>query len=220
MLRGLLFLFITCSVVSSARAGLMLTVEGVPTQYTAGDSFSFDVRLQGAENLNEFFIELVLSAESGVADVDFFFDELQTVQHPTEYVFSDPSLNPGGFAAFVITDNNQSILGLSDLLDSGEEVSTSENVNEFIATVVVQTAADIGDLSIEFDTTFMELTNDAGGPIGGFDNLVTTLDNSSPIVIASSTTNVIPEPTSMAIFGGIVALGAVSSRRRRRSTKA
>ena len=186
----------------SARAETVLSLDGLPATYTTGMSFLFNVQLTGAEDLNLYSIDLTLEAQSGSAGVDFFFDENLATEPMSRYVFGSPGLNPDGFIASADVEGDLATLNLSDLLGIGEMVETVNGVNDLVATVAITTTSDVGDLSIAFDTQFLELLDDSGADIPSFGNLT---------VSAPETVAVIPEPSALCLcvlgFLGMLAWG-------------
>ena len=193
-------------VAQCAEADPVLSLENAPLLYTPGEAFFFDVRLQDAQNLNSFFIELTVEAADGVAGTDFFFSEDLTVQAPSEYVFDIPGATPDGFEATAIAFDTTGFISLSDLIGIGEEVDTASGINEWVARVGVIATADVGPLTIGFDPDFLELTDDFGDPIPGFDG-VTFITPPSINAVA------VPEP-STGLFA-VVSIMAVAAKRRR-----
>ena len=187
---------------------LDFSLEGLPTTYTPGTSFSFNVGLVGAEDLNLYSIDLTMEAESGNPGADFLFDEDLTTEPASRYVFGGAGLHPDGFVASADVDGGLATLNLSDLLDVGEMVDTVSGVNDLVATVTVTTMGDMGDLTIAFDTTFLELLDDFGDDIPGFDNLT---------VPPPATVTPIPEPSALILWmSGCIGVLIYQYRRRRR----
>ena len=204
-------------ITAPARASLELSLEGLPTVYEPNTSFSFDVRLAGAENLNSFFIVLDMNAALGTAGVDFFF--LEASEPASGYVFEGAS--SVGFEATASVINNTARIALSDFLIAGE-VETVPGVNDLIATVTATTTGDVGALSIGFNTDpfLLDLVDEDFGDIPGFGDLVSALEAAGPVSLSPAATDtMIPEPSTLAIFllGGGVAMFASFRRGRSRN---
>ena len=172
-----------------------LLVDGLPESYIPGENFVFDVRLTGAEDLNLFSIDLLLTAENGIAGIDFFFNETATIETPSRYVFDLPGVTPDGFAASANVDGVYATMNLSDLLAPGEMVDTVDGINDLVATISVTTTPAAGSLTLDFDTSFLELLDDSGNPIPGFDELAARLEASDGESITA-----VPEPGSLCLL--------------------
>lgn len=191
---------------NSASAALVLSLEGAPSNYVPGDSFSFLVKLSGAEDLNLFGVDLVLTADQGVAGTDFFFQS--ALQPVAGYVFDVPGVNPVGLFANTFELGNSSYLSLSDFLDFDESVTTVAGVNDVVAVVTVATTSNVGGLKLAFDTEFLFLDS-PDGDVDGYDDLVAQLASATPISISPSSVNPIPEPSTwtMALLLGTLIVG-------------
>lgn len=198
MIRSLLLGLGTLWLSSSAYAGPILSLDGLPSTFTPGTSFEFDVRLSEAVNLNSYFIELTLEADKGVAGVDFFFES--AAQASTDYVFEsvDPVDLGGFFAATNTTLSNHQRLSLSDFFwDFAAGVTTVAGQDDRIARVRVGTSSGIRTIRLFFDDTFLELYDANGMSLSDVELTDYTLsaDDSRPVV---------PEPSTLvlSLLGG------------------
>jgi hypothetical protein len=200
-----------------ASAAPILSFEGLPSSYTPGDNFSFEVRLANVANLNSFTIGLTLQAELGAPGVDFFFDDALTIPPATRYVFDPgPGVTPFGFLANAGIYGDASTLALSDLLAMGEEVDAMTGLNDLAARIVVTTTRNVGDLTIGFDPSFLELLRDNGDAVPDFDLLVP----SPPAIVSVAQTAAVPEPGSLALWAaGLAAVAVLRTRRCIRPTQ-
>ena len=160
-------------------------------------------------DLNAFSVELTVEAESGTPGVDFFFDSSQTSPPSSGYVFGSPSVNAAGFFAIAGVDGARATLNISDLLDVGEEVALMQDFNDIFADFTIQTTSDVGELTIAYDTTFLELLNSDGDFVDVLQDAsdpflpdFTNLTVAGPITLGAPA---VPEPSALAIFIAFVA---------------
>lgn len=186
---SLLFAAFICN---PASAGIMLILDDLPGSYTPGEDFSFQVRLEGVTNLNSYFIELRIRAVGGTPDVDFSLNTDLTGPPVSRYVFGDDDTLFDFFANSNV-ESNDLVISLSDFLWSDDEVDVISGVNDVVANIVISTTRNVGNLTIEFDTTWLDLSNADFGPVPGFDELGLL---SLSVVVAPSQTAAIPEPRS------------------------
>jgi hypothetical protein len=205
-----------------AAASISVSFGGLPATYTPGGAFTFDVRLEGATNLNLYNIDLVLNSNLGTAGTDFYFLGQPSTDRPANsgntYVFDEdqpggPYL-PVGFLATPSVFGNQAILNLSDFLTAGE-ISTVAAPYVIVAQVTVGSTAGAGDLTIGFDNSTMELKMENLDPIPDFDNL----EISAPVSVLSETA-AIPEPSACVVWSLLGFLGTAAEwlRRKQRSS--
>ncbi len=236
MLRhAFLTLVAVTAMAGSARGGVILSIDGAPTQYTPGtisspNTFSFKIRLQNALGLNSFSIGMRLRAQNGNAVVgdDFKFSGASKNQPSTGYVFE--GLSPLGFSSTtgISDDLSFSTLTVADSLSSGDDVDTVSG-REFLAEVFVTTTSDVGALVLSFGAPLADspvgsaivLKNIGGNLIAGVEVPGTPeLDRLEIIAIhpvLSSDSSSVPEPTSAVIWClmGLGFAGAVRTRKRR-----
>lgn len=189
--------FVCCHLTSVASADPILTVGTVPLDYVPGGSFTLDVTLSGAEQLNSYFIELFLTADFGVAGVDFFFDDAATIgPSDPSYVFG---INGMFFSAVAGVDGAAAVLSLSDALTNPfDTVDTVLGINDLIARVTVRTTGNVGNLVVGINTTTSppDLLDPIFDPIPDFADLLVT----PPQQIAPDTTTAVPEPISLVLL--------------------
>jgi len=177
-----------------ASAGIMLILDDLPDSYTPGEDFSFQVHLEGVTELNSYFIELRIRANGGTPNVDFFLNTDLTGPPVSRYVFGDDD-TLFDFLAESNVESNDLVISLSDFLLSNDEVDVISGVNDVVANVVISTTRNVGNLTIEFDTEYLELLGayPSLAPVPGFDEL-----GLRPLsaVVAPSQTAAIPEPRS------------------------
>lgn len=179
-----------------ASAGIMLSFYDVPTSYTPGEDFAFQVRLEGVTNLNSYFIELRIRADRGAPSVDFSLNADLTRPPLSRYLFGeDDSLFD--FLANSVVEDDDLIVSLSGfLLVPGDEVDVISDANDLVATVVISTTRNVGNLTIEFDTTFLELVDADFEPVPGLDSEISL----GSLVVSPTQTAVIPEPHSRLLW--------------------
>ncbi len=218
-----------------ASAALMMSLDGLPASYIPGTPFTFNVLLQGAEDLSAFNIELRMTASDATAvpDVDFRFDDPRLVfglpgdpppgvplSGPHRYVFAD-SIAAGdfnwGYAGTATPVGATDILAMGDFLDLGG-ADTVAGENDVVAAVTVVADRNVGDLvfSIDTDPFALLLVDPFFGNISGYDDLVGVLDSGPLATVSSGADAVIPEPSSLAIFGLMFVCGVALCRRARR----
>jgi hypothetical protein len=196
----------------SAVAGKLRIVD-LPATYTPGGSFSFNVELGGVSGLNSYDINLLMSAESGVAGADFFFSG--AVRAPdSSYVFGSGA-SAGFFLAIPSTDGANATLNLSDFLDDPfASVTTVDGVNDLVATITVGTTGNVGNLMIGFDPVFpANLFDPDFNPVQGFDP---ASDVDPPQTVAPADATVVPEPDSPFISSICIFCALVFGLRRRK----
>lgn len=192
-----LILGAVCLLPAGAEAAPILSLENLPTDYVPNSTFTFDIVLTGATDLNSYFVDVTLAATGGTAGVDFYFDDTNLVG-PTNsrYVFFGNDFFFGGAAS---TFGGLATISISDAhVDPFTGVSTVAGVSDLIATVTVHTTGNVGALTLEIGATpFLDDPNFS--PIPEFGNLVIA---PTPPVPA------IPEPSSLALCGiGLSLLG-------------
>ncbi len=203
-------------VASSSQAGVMLTFDGLPTSFTPGDSFTFSVKLTGAQGLASYDIPLVLSAASGTPEVDFGFDPVPTAA-PANYVFPSDLF----FFAIAFPQGAEDHLAISDFnFDSGFNlvgVDTVAGVNDVLAVVSVTTTTGVtGPLTISIDESFLQLDNVDLDPIPDFADVLANLPATT---ITQSQQATVPEPASLLVWSlGAAGLTVISRRRCKRDS--
>ena len=102
-------------------------------------------------------------------------------------------------------------LNLSDFIATGQTVADSDS-DTMLATVVVETTAKAGDLTLSFDGTALELLDPNLNPVSGFSDLQANLNSFNPATVIAQT----PEPSTFVLLGAaaICLIGYGSWRRR------
>lgn len=203
---------------SAGADNLQLSVSGLTTTYTPGSPLTFEVGLTGATNLNSYNVGLDLTSTTGTAGTDFYFAGQPGTQRPPDgsgYIF-DSGLgvsSPCGFQATPDTfpGTNMAFLNLSDFIATGQTVADSDS-DTMLATVVVETTAKAGDLTLSFDGTALELLDPNLNPVSGFSDLQANLNSFNPATVIAQT----PEPSTFVLLGtaAICLIGYGSWRRR------
>ena len=169
----------------------------VPAAYTPGTPFDVTIVLFDAHNFASFYVDLSLTGDTGTPGTDFFF--AGAAEPANRYVFG---IAGDGFA-FGIPPGEEYRIGVSDLLISGT-VNTVAGVNDFVGVVTVNTlASQTGNLTVSFVVGELELDDDLGNPIPGYDSLVENLSDAV----------VVPEPVSISLL--LVSFAGLLLRRRR-----
>jgi hypothetical protein len=227
MLRStLLALAITGWLHTSAAAGLIFQL--MPPAYTPGDTFSFEVWLTGAQNLNSYNIDLVMTSSAGIAGTDFYFHSdtgsppsMRPADSEDRYVFDESQygIDPGDlfFAATASVSGAEARLNLSDaVLDFVTEVTTNSPYDK-IATVWVTTTANAGVLNFSVDDSFLFLDDSFGAPIPNYGDFSGSNLPSEDVQL--SDTGVIPEPSSLMIMGALLGTMGIARTIRARRRK-
>ena len=192
-LFGLLaFAAVSLSLSTQSKAAIIVSLDGLPTTYTAGTPFTFDVVLQNYTNLNSFNIELQMSADSGVAGTDYYFTGA------TGLLFNDGNFATSGLPSQFIT--------LSDFHNS-LEFSGSSTV---VATVTGVALFDVGAIQISILGGSIELLDFSLAEIPGFPDVELFNGNVAPG--PANPNQAIPEPTSLLAFG-FLSLSALGFKR-------
>lgn len=175
-----------------------ISMKGLGETYTPGNSFSFEVSLPEIQNLGAYNIDLLLSSNSGVAGVDYFFDVDATIPAPSMYVFPT---SPNFFDAALVDSFSAHRLTLTDFNFSGVEVLS--DVNDLVAIVTIGIESSFqGDLMLSFDIDGLFLDTPAILPtsVSEFDDIRTNTEALEPVILT-----LIPEPSGCVLF----AIGAM-----------
>ena len=206
---------------ASPNTPISLSVSGLPAKYVPGSTLTCDVELTGATDLNAYNVGLELTSDWGKAGTDFYFLGSPDTQRPSDaandYVFdSGFSVSPIGFVATADTDlgTNTALLSLSDFLAVGQGVSDA-SPDTMLATVVIRTSSEAGDLTLGLDGTALELLTPAGQPVPGFSTLAANLSSFNPQPVT-----VVPEPSTFALLCPLLGLAGIAAVRRRKKQKA
>ena len=117
----------------AARAGtIVLSISNFPSTYTPGGTFTFDVGLSGAADLNSYNVGLDLTSSAGTAGADFSFVGSPGTYRPADganrYIFDSGQgvSSPFGFVATAdtIPSTNTALLSLSDFLPAANRCPT------------------------------------------------------------------------------------------------
>ncbi len=203
-----------------ARASAIgLFVSGFPTTYRPGSTLIFDVGLQGAADLNAYDVGLALNSNKGTAGSDFAFVGSPGTTRPADgadrYVFdADLSVAPFGFVATAdkVAGTNTALLSLSDFLESGQSVADA-SPNTMLATVVIETTAAAGNLTLSFDGSPLELLTPGGQAVNGFGTLAANLGSFNPPTAVAQ----VPEPATFTLLCAVLGLAGTAAGWRRRS---
>lgn len=177
----------------------LFSLENVPTTYVPGSSFSFDLRLAGATNLNAYTVSLLLESSTGVpgAGNDYSFldlpDNLSDLPSTSRYVFGTDGFGRGDSRGE--TGQVARLTLLDSFSDFSAEVDTIPGQNDLIARIWISTSSTMtAPLSISFDPGDTLLLDSLGGDIPGLDTLDYSPAPSGHLIIQSA---VIPEPSSL-----------------------
>ena len=196
---------------------ISLSVTGLPATYTPGSPLTFEVGLAGAADLNSYDVGLDLTSNKGTAGADFYFAGSPSTYRPPDsansYVFGSNLgvSSPFGFVATPGTfpGTNTATLNLSDFIASGQSVSDSGS-NTMLATVVIGTTPEAGDLTLSFDGSLLELLAPNGQTVAGSINF-----SNPPAVVVQS-----PEPSTLALLTtGAIGWLSYGLRRRRAASR-
>ena len=173
-----------------------LFLQGLPTSYVPGDTFTVEVGLPPITDLGAYNVDVILSSNIGQAGTDFFFDVGATVPAPVGYVFPSTA----NFLDAVNIDSPlQHRITLSDFDFNGVDVEAS--INDLLAILTIGTSNDFqGDLSIAFDTDglILDTPSIAPTPVAQFPDIV-----AATMLAIPTTVRRIPEAsTSALIFVG------------------
>lgn len=205
--------FAVASIGNHARAGLIVVADGLPAEYTPGDTVLFDVVLQAddatsaATRLSGF--DLSLSFSLPVSDPGTFVSG-SAVEPPSGYLFENvvAGLPPAGQrvglvdGSFLSPDGKLLEVDFGDALDppNFEEVGFSPRR---LGTISLLTSANASsDITIGFNDVFTEFFDQDGMPV-----------DVAVSVAGTTIAAAIPEPSSLLLFG---VFGVVGCTRRRR----
>lgn len=177
-----------------------LFVQGLPTTFIPGETFTAQVGLPPITDLGAYNVDLILTSDSGQAGTEFFFDLAATVPAPAGYVFPSTA----NFLDAVVVDSpTQHRIALSDFDLNGVDVVAS--FNDLIALLTIGTSTDFaGDLTLSFDVDGLLLDTPAitPTPVIEFPDVVAATVALNPFTIRR-----IPEPSSIILL----ALGTVAA---------
>jgi hypothetical protein len=159
----------------AVHAGTLKLV-GVPDTYVPGDEWSFDVRLSDVESLASYNIEIEIESDDNLGPAAVF----QPTSPPTAgYVF--PSNEFFATSARVVSGKRHA-LTISDFLVG--EVDTIDGLNDLVATVTIDTQAELNAaISLSFEIDGLLLDDVDGMPIPEFAEVVKSA--LQPIIIQS-----------------------------------
>ena len=212
-----LILVLGCAT-ASAEDTITLSVSGLATTYTPGSTLTFKVGLSGAANLNSYNVGLDLTSSKGTAGTDFYFEGSPNTYRPPDsansYIF-DSGLgvsSPFGFVATAdtIPATNMDLLSLSDFVENNQFV-LDEFPDTTLATVVIGTTVNAGNLTLSFDGSVLDLLDPNGQTVPG------SINSSNPPPVVAQT----PEPTSITLLCTFLGLAgvAIGWRQRHRDTR-
>lgn len=200
-----------CLLAPTANAGI-LTLSGVPSSYTPGGTFSFDVLLEDYDGVNFYDLELTMSASgSSMPGVEFLFESAMAgdlLGAPIDFDFAS------GFDVVGVTH----VATLSGFRYDLTELSSIGLGPSVLASVTVKTSMDVGVLSISIDPPddflFTGIFDSFGDPIVGLDV------NSAPFSVSSvGGSGAVPEPASTMVWLGMVLSAVFGCRKKIRNSR-
>lgn len=192
MIRRFALLCLLCVCGSSALSA-PIEINGLPSSFTPGQSFSFEVSLPPVANLGAYNIDLLLTGSSGAAGTDFSFNLAGTDVASSGYVFPSAA---NYFDSVNVDSPLVQRLSLTDFDLTG--VSVVDGVNDRIATVFVDTVGGFdGSLTIalDFGGLILDTPDTTPTPVAEFSQTVADTQAAGDFGIAP-----IPEPTAIILF--------------------
>lgn len=184
--------------VAPLAAASPIVLSDLPTGYTPGEPFAFQVELPPIDDLGAYNIDLLLSSDTGVPGDDYGFDLDQTAPPASGYVFPSDA----NFFDALNTEAGGQRLTLTDFDFTGVDVG---GLNRIVATVVATTSPGFtGQLSLTVDASSLILdTPDATPtPVAAFDDIASQTATREPEVVG-----LVPEPATLLLAGIAMLLG-------------
>jgi len=179
--------------VVGVHAEPIVSFSAVPTGYSPGENFSFEIHLSDVQDLAGYNIELVLTATGGTPGSDFFF--VSGVKPTSDYVLNP---DPNQFLVAIESPGLFDHLTVSDFLD----LNTSTAATGTVAIVTVGTSASFTDpLTLSVAPDSLELFDANIASINNFSHAKDNLPSAQLLV---------PEPGT---FGMVLVLLCLGRRR-------